>query len=311
MSPVPSVKLNSGYDFPLIGYGTFNGDGAFEQVYKSSKYALECGYRHFDTAYIYATEEALGNAIKDSNVDRQDVFITTKLWNDFHEPQHVRPALDRSLKYLQTDYIDLYLMHWPLSFEFKGYEFNEVNTPILQIKPTNVPIVDTWRAMEKLVKDGVVRSIGASNFTIPMLQDILDHCEIPPAVNQIEMHPNLPQEELLEFCNSKGIKLTAFSPLGNFAITKKTLKILDAPVVQELATKYNKTPIQVLLNWGVNRGYAVIPKSVTPSRIKDNLVYFEMDKKDVDAITEAGLKAKARIFNSTYLFGEECTVFSD
>jgi diketogulonate reductase-like aldo/keto reductase len=122
-------------------------------------------------------------------------------------------------------------MHWPLSFEFKGYEFHEMNTPPMNITPTNVPVIDTWRAMEKLVKDGVTRSIGVSNFTIPMLEELLSQCEIPPAVNQIEIHPNLPQEELLSYCKSKGITLTAFTPLGNFAITKKTLKVLDEPLV--------------------------------------------------------------------------------
>ncbi|KAI8879618.1 Aldo/keto reductase [Backusella circina FSU 941] len=296
MSPIPSVKLNSGYDFPLIGYGTCSGEGDFEQAYESARYALECGYRHFDTAHVYATEEALGNAIKDSNVDRKDIFITTKLWNEFHEPQHVRPALDISRKYLQTDYIDLYLMHWPLSFAFNGYEFSKMNTKVpMHIKPTHVPIIDTWSTMEKLAKAGVVRSIGVSNFTIPMLEELLSQCEIPPAVNQIEIHPNFPQEELLAFCGSKDIIVTAFWPLGNSGLMKQTLKVLDEPLVHEIAIKYNKTPVQVLLNWGVNRGYAVIPKSVTPSRIKDNLVYFKMDQKDVDAITEVGLKAKSRL----------------
>ncbi|KAI8879619.1 Aldo/keto reductase [Backusella circina FSU 941] len=309
MSPVPSVKLNSGYDFPLIGYGTYNIERAYHQVYESAKYALECGYKHFDTASIYGTEASLSNAIKDTNIERKDLFITTKLWNNFHEPQHVRPALDRSLEQLQTGYVDLYLMHWPLSFEYKGYELNDMT--IKQSKPTHVPMMDTWRAMEKLVKAGVVRSIGVSNFTIPMLEELLSQCEIPPAVNQIEIHPNFPQEELLEFCKSKEIKLTAYAPLGNHAIIKKKLKVLDEPLVHEIAIKYNKTPIQVLLNWGVNRGYAVIPKSVTPSRIKDNLVYFKMDQKDVDAITEVGLKAKSRLFDSTFFLSKHCIVFSD
>jgi diketogulonate reductase-like aldo/keto reductase len=179
------------------------------------------------------SEEALGNAIKDSTVDRKDVFVTTKLWNDFHEPQHVRPSLEKSLKHLQTDYVDLYLIHWPLSFPFNGYEYSEMTNKLpIKIKPTHVPTIDTWRAMEKLVKEDVVRSIGVSNFTIPMLEELLSQCEIPPAVNQIETHPNFPQQELLEFCNSKGIKLTAYSPLGNSGVTKQKLRVLDEPLVR-------------------------------------------------------------------------------
>jgi diketogulonate reductase-like aldo/keto reductase len=181
---------------------------------------------------IDRTEEALGKAIKESNVDRKDLFITTKLWQHFHEPQHVRPAFDRSLTNLQMDYVDLYMMHWPMSFKFTGYEFDDISMkPGADNKQTHVPIIDTWREMEKLVKEGLVRSIGVSNFTIPMLEDLLSKCEIPPAVNQVEIHPNLPQEKLLAFCKSKNIALTAYSPIGNPGYRKKTLKTIDEPLV--------------------------------------------------------------------------------
>ncbi|KAI9487692.1 MAG: NADP-dependent oxidoreductase domain-containing protein [Benjaminiella poitrasii] len=308
MSTIPSVKLNSGYDFPLIGLGTFGGNDGPQQVYSAVKDALEVGYKHLDTAFIYETEEALGKAIKESKVSREELFITTKLWNTFHKPEHVGPAFERSLKYLDTDYVDLYLIHWPISLEFKGYEFSDCKDKI-GAKDARVPIIDTWRAMEKLVKDGKARSIGVSNFTIPMLEDLLSKCEIPPAVNQVEIHPALPQEEMLAYCKSKNIVLTAYSPLGNPGY-KGSFKIMEEPIILELAKKYNKTPVQLLLNWGVNRGYAVIPKSVTASRIKDNFTYFKMEEKDIDAITDLGRKDPLRTCLPGKIFGPDFNIFA-
>lgn len=183
------------------------------------------------------------------------------------------------------DYVDLYLMHWPFSWEFKGYgidlDFDS------NIKNTKVPVIDTWRAMEKLMKDGTARSIGVSNFTVSMLEDLLSQCEIPPAVNQVELHPALPQEELIEYCLKKNIVLTAYSPLGNPGFSGK-INVLQDPVVEKMARKYSKTSAQVVLNWGMNRGYCIIPKSTTPSRIKANLEYFKMDQEDIAEITAIG-----------------------
>lgn len=236
---------------------------------------------------IDQTEEALGKAIKESNVPREELFITTKLWQYFHEPEHVRPVFERSLKLLQMDYVDMYMIHWPMSWAFQGYEFSELKATN-NMEPLNVPIIDTWREMEKLVEDKKARSIGVSNFTIPMLEDLLSKCSIPPAVNQIEINNAFPQEELVAYCKSKNILLTAYSPLGNPGYRKGVRATLEDPVILEIAKKYNKTPVQVVLNWGVNRGYAVIPKSVTPSRIEANLVYFKMEESDVEAITALG-----------------------
>lgn len=191
------------------------------------------------------------------------------------------------------DYTDLYLIHWPFSWEFKGYEFEDIKEE-KDVKVTHVPIIDTWRAMEALVKDKKTRSIGVSNFTIPMLEDLLKQCEIPPAVNQVEIHPSLPQEELLAYCKSKGILLVAYSPLGNPGYRNGVVKTVEDPVVLDIAKKYNKTSVQVVLNWGVNRGYGVIPKSVTASRIKDNLHYFKMDQQDIEKITCLGREKTIR-----------------
>ncbi|CAO3635207.1 unnamed protein product [Mucor hiemalis] len=285
---IPSVKLNSGYDFPLIGYGTFGGNDAPEQVYNAAKAALEAGYKHFDTAYVYQTEEALGKAVKESGVPREELFITTKLHQFFHKPEHVRPVFDHSLKLLQMDYVE--------------------STKNMHV--TNVPVIDTWREMEKLVKDKKARSIGVSNFTIPMLEDLLSKCSIPPAVLQVEIHPALPQEELVAYCKSKNIILTAYSPLGNPGYRKGVLKTLEEPVVLDIAKKYNKTPVQVLLNWGVNRGYAVIPKSVTPSRIEANLTYFKMDDDDIEAITALGREHPHRTCKPEASWGPEHDIFA-
>ncbi|KAL0074032.1 NADP-dependent oxidoreductase domain-containing protein [Phycomyces blakesleeanus] len=312
--PVPTYKLNSGYTIPLIGFGTFGGADAPDAVYKATKVALKVGYRHIDTAFIDETEEALGKAVKESGVPREEIFMTTKLWQTFHEPKHVRPACELSLKYLDFKYLDVYMMHWPMAWEFKGYDFKsiKVRDESNDIKCIDVPVIDTWREMEKLVKDGLVRSIGVSNFTIPMLEDLLSKCEIPPAINQVEVHPNMPQEEMLAYCKSKNILVTAFSPLGSPGFPQGgQIKTLEEPVILEIAKKYNKSPVQVMINWGVNRGYAVIPKSVTPERIQANLEYFKMDPEDIEKITDIGRKNRVRTCDPVFMFGKSNDVFHE
>ncbi|KAI9250139.1 NADP-dependent oxidoreductase domain-containing protein [Phascolomyces articulosus] len=307
-----TVKLNNGYDFPLVGYGTFGGHAAPTQVYNGSKIALEVGYRHIDTAYLYRTEEAVGKAVRESNIPRNEIFITTKLWQTFHEPQHVRPACERSLKLLGLDYIDLYMIHWPMSWEFHGYEFDDLKVcnEDGDIPVTSVPIIDTWHAMEGLVKAGLVKSIGVSNFSISQIEDLIKQCEIKPAVHQLEIHPSLPQEEMLEFCNKHNIVLTAYSPLANPGYSGVPSMFSD-PVVLRIAEKYGKTPAQVLLNWGVARGYAVIPKSVTAERIEANVEYFEMNKKDIEAILEIGKRNPYRSGSPLKDFGPSNNIFNE
>ncbi|KAI9492369.1 NADP-dependent oxidoreductase domain-containing protein [Zychaea mexicana] len=307
-----TVKLNSGYSLPLVGYGTFGGPDAPEQVYAGSKLALEAGYRHFDTAYLYRTEEALGKAIRESSVPREEIFVTTKLWQTFHEPQHVRPACERSLELLGLDYIDLYMLHWPMAWKFVSYEFDDLKKPDENgdISRIDVPIIETWRAMEELVKAGLVRSIGISNFTMPMLEELLKQCEIEPAVHQLEIHPSLPQEEMLKFCNKYNIVLTAYSPLANPGYSGMPSMLSD-PIVLRVAEKYGKTPVQVLLNWGVARGYAVIPKSVTPERIKANFEHFNMDKEDIEAILDIGRTNQYRSCSPLRDFGPSNNIFDE
>ncbi|KAG2228289.1 hypothetical protein INT45_011081 [Circinella minor] len=308
---IPVLKLNSGYEFPAIGYGTFGGPNAPSEVYEGTKHALAAGYRHIDTAFVYETEEAVGKAVRESGVDRKDLFITTKLFQTFHEPEHVRPALEKSLKLLGVDYVDLYLMHWPFAWKFHGYEFKDLKHKDENghSEHINVSIVDTYRAMEELVKVGLVKSIGVSNFTIPMLEQIQKECEIPPAVNQIEIHPSLPQEELVTYAKKHNIILTAYSPLGNPGHRGKPA-MLDHPAVLNAAKKYDTTPVQILLNWGISRGYSVIPKSVTPERIKANLTVIKLEEEDVDTITNIGRENPIRVCDPAKMFGPAFNIFN-
>ncbi|KAJ8653289.1 hypothetical protein O0I10_011039 [Lichtheimia ornata] len=303
------IKLNNGMDFPPIGFGTYGGPDAPEKVYEGAKVALEVGYRHIDTAFVYGTEAAVGKAIRESNVAPEEIFVVTKLWQTFHEPERVRPACERSLELLDLKQISQYLMHWPFSWKFTDYSHNHLKPKEGDDIPvTGVPFVETWKAMEQLVEDGLVKSIGVSNFTIPMLEELLKNCKIKPAVNQVEIHPLLPQEELLEFCNKNGIALTAYCPLSNPGKGKDSA--INHPTVIEIAEKYKKTPGQVLLNWGMQRGYAVIPKSVTPQRIKDNFVQFQMDPEDVERITDIGRKGQqVRLCDPAIDFGPSNKIF--
>ncbi|KAI8086006.1 NADP-dependent oxidoreductase domain-containing protein [Halteromyces radiatus] len=314
MANIPSVKLNSGYSFPLIGYGTFGGVDAPQQVYEGTKFALKAGYRHIDTAFVYRTEDAVGKAIKESGIPREDIFITTKLTESFHRPEHVQTALELSLKNLGTDYVDLYLIHWPFATEFRGFDFLDKTTREERQKAhrIDVPIIDTWRAMEKLVEKGLVRSIGVSNFTIPLLEDLLSKATIPPAVNQVELHPYLAQSDLVEYSKEKGIVLTGYAPLGNPGMIGKfgaKIELLSQPLILKLAEKYKKEPGQVLLNFGLNRGYAVIPKSTNKSRIESNLVYFKMDQEDIDAIIDLDKEQTIRAFDPVTILGHEFKLF--
>ncbi|ORX45463.1 Aldo/keto reductase [Hesseltinella vesiculosa] len=291
MAPqVPAIKLNSGYDLPRFGFGTFGGLDAPEKVFSAVKVALETGVRSIDTAYVYQTEEAVGRAVKESGVPRNELFITTKLAPPFHEPEHVSKVFDLSLEQLDMDYVDMYLIHWPLPKKFSGYGMSGIKGR--SAPRIDVPIIDTWREMEKLVKMGKARSIGVSNFTIPLLEDLLSKATIPPAVNQVELHPHLPQQELVDYCQEKGIALMAYCPLGNPTMSSRfgrPVNLLENEKVLNLAKKYNKTAGQVILNWGIHRGYAVIPKSTTPQRIIENSVMFEMDQEDVDDISSIGV----------------------
>ncbi|KAF9100537.1 hypothetical protein BGX29_006511 [Mortierella sp. GBA35] len=269
------AKLNTGATIPLFGLGTWQSKP--DVVKNAVKVALQAGYRHIDAAWIYGNEKEVGEAIRESNIPREELFITTKLWNNSHRPEEVLPALETSLKNLGLDYVDLYLMHWPIAFKSGPAPVarDENNNLLFE----DVDITTTYQAMEKLVETGKTKAIGVSNYSIKNLEKILKVAKIVPAANQVELHPENPQWELLEFCKAKGIHLTAYSPLGS----------TDSPLIKreeisKIAAKHNTNNANVLIAWGQQRGTSVIPKSVTESRIISNFKDIELDQEDLQTL---------------------------
>lgn len=252
---VDCTVLHNGVKMPWFGLGVWQTKEG-EEVEKAVGYALDAGYRHIDTAAIYGNEEGVGRAIAQSDISREDIFVTTKAWNSDQGYESTLKAFETSRKKLGFDYVDLYLIHWPVKGKYK----------------------DTWRALEKLYKDGYVRAIGLSNFQIHHIEDVLTSAEILPMVNQVEYHPRLTQRELQMFCRDHKIQLEAWSPLmqGN----------LDVAELKELAEKYGKTPAQIVLRWDLQNGVVTIPKSVRSSRIVENagVFDFELAIDDMDKI---------------------------
>ncbi|HZY64325.1 MAG TPA: aldo/keto reductase [Rubrobacteraceae bacterium] len=260
MSAVPSITLNDVNTIPQLGFGVFQIEP--EDTAKAVSEALEIGYRHIDTAEMYGNEKEVGEAIRDSGIDRGDIFVTSKLNNSFHEPDDAREAFDRTLSELGFDYVDLFLIHWPLPTRYDG------------------DFVSTWQTLEEFKNDGRSRSIGVSNFQIEHLERLVSETDTVPAVNQIEVHPYLANDAVRAYGQEHGIATEAWSPIAQG-------EVLDDPTINEIAGKVGKTPAQVVLRWHIQRGDIVFPKSVTPSRIKENfeLFDFELEQGDVDEIS--------------------------
>ncbi|KZT27139.1 Aldo/keto reductase [Neolentinus lepideus HHB14362 ss-1] len=299
MSFGKAITLNSGATIPQIGLGTWLSKP--NEVENAVEIAVKNGYRHLDLARVYQNQDEVGRALKKvipSVVKREDLFITSKLWNSSHKPENVEKELDETLAQLGIEYLDLYLVHWPVAFApgqglFPKHPSKEGEVDL----DLSTSLVDTWKAVIELPKTGKVRSVGVSNFTIEQLKGIIAATGVKPAANQIEAHPLLPQDDLVEFSRKEGIHLTAYSPLGNNLVGKP--KLTDYPVVQEIAKKLGATTAQVLVAWGVYRGYSVIPKSVQEGRIISNFKQIELSKADYDEITKIGHAQHTR-FNIPY-----------
>jgi D-xylose reductase len=309
--------MTSGGQMPAVGLGLWKIERA--KAAETVSEAARIGYRHFDSAYDYGNEaetgEGLRQVVTSGVCKREDLWVTSKLWNTYHEPQHVRPALEQSLQRLKLDYLNLYLIHFPISLKFVPFEryppgwVYGPDSPNPRMEPIRVPIADTWRAMEDLVRAGLVRNIGVSNFGVSLLRDLLSYAKIPPAVLQVEMHPFLTQEKLVRFCREEGIAVTAFSPLGaasyySIGMAGDGDSALEQPAVQEIAARHGKSPAQVLLRWGVQRGTAVIPKSTRLERLRENLKIFDFELTEDETSSISGLDRNRR-FNDPGVFCEK------
>jgi len=259
VTDIPTVLLNNKVEMPQLGFGVFLVPP--DEVIEPVRVALEAGYRLIDTATLYGNEEGVGRAIRDSGIARDELFVTTKVWNSDQGYDETLRAFDNSQRLLGLDIVDLYLIHWPA--------------------PQRDRYVDTWKALEKLYDEGRVRAIGVSNFTVAHLSRLLDETDVVPAVNQIELHPGFPQDELRAFHSSHDIVTESWSPLG------RGHGLLDQTTVTNIAQAHDRTPAQVVLRWHVQLGLVVIPKSVRAERIRENFAVFdfELEQSEVDALS--------------------------
>lgn len=289
-----TLPLNNGSGaMPALGFGTLIPDPVATRA--ATKAALEAGFRVLDTSERYRTEKEVGDAIQDvlneGKVKREEVFVITKLWNNNHRPQRVKPALEASLAKLQIDFVDLYLIHTPFAFQ-PGDEQDPRDGNGAVIYDRSVTLLDTWRALEALVDEGRCKAIGLSDVSLEQVQTIVDSARIKPAVVHVESHPYLPEWELLNYCKSRGIVLQAFAALGH----SMKPSLLEEPIVAAIAKRVNKTPAQVLLAWAIQRGTALLTTSKTPSRIKEN---FDVSTIPEDAVREISERITSRVrFNA-------------
>jgi len=301
--------MTSNLSIPPVGFGLWklSQKDCADTVYK----AIEAGYRHFDSASDYGNEvqvgEGIARALANDLCRRDQLWVTSKLWNTYHAEQHVRPALEKTLADLQLDYLDLYLVHFPIALKYVPFEFDpEAGSPVM--RTAKVPLNETWAAMETLTTEGLTRQIGVCNYNTGLMQDLLSYAKIKPAMLQIESHPYLTQEPLLRLCAMHNISVTAFSPLGALSyleldMARSRESVLDQEVVIAAAKRHAKTPAQIVLRWGVQRGCAVIPKTSKPERMIENLSLFDFEL-SAQEMSDISALNRNRRFNDPGVFCE-------
>ncbi|XP_045104095.1 aldo-keto reductase family 1 member B1-like isoform X1 [Portunus trituberculatus] len=335
----PMVTFNNGQQYPILGLGTWKGRGGAPrnvsdvpgserlsescliqskpgEVCQAVKNAISCGYRHIDGALIYGNENEVGAAIKakieDGTVTRDDLFITSKCWNIYHSQHLVVPSLKESLTSLGLDYLDLYLIHWPMGYQEGGAKFPVDSNGKTQY--SDVDYLDTWKGMEEAQKSGLTKSIGVSNFNKKQIERVLAEGTIKPVTNQIECHPYLNQRKMIDFCRSKGIYITAYSPLGSpdrpWAKPDDPL-LMEDPKIVAIAEKYKKTPAQILIRYQIQRDVIVIPKSVTKSRIESNFQVFDFELSSEDMKIIDSFDCNGRVLHLTWVSDHKHYPFHD
>lgn len=303
------LKFKNGDELEAIGLGTWKSEP--EKVEHAVEYALENGYHHIDCAKTYGNEDAVGRAFSKvfskENVNRKDIWITSKLWNNAHKKDDVVPALKNTLNDLQLNYLDLYLMHWPVAFKPEIDGIPETDDEFLSLE--EVPLIETWEAMVEAKRQGLVKHVGVSNFSSKKLEDLSQKTDDIPEMLQVELHPYLPQNELLDYCVNKGINVTAYSPLGS-GDRPEDMKadnepnLLDNPTIKSVAEKHDCHPAQVLIKWAESRGTAVIPKSTTESHIKANLESADLELTDDDFKAIATIDTEFRYVDGSFYMTE-------
>lgn len=296
-----SLKLSTGFEMPMLGFGTYRNKG--DDLEKALRYAIEIGYRHIDCAWFYDNEAIIGRVLKDvieksnGSLKREDFFIVSKVWNTHHSREMVRKCLSETLENLQLDYLDVYLVHFPMGFAYtdgkEPFPVDENGKPLY----SDVSYIETYKAMEELMKEGKIKSIGLSDFTIPQIQDVLDNCEIKPANLQMEISPYLQCDKFLEFCKKNNIVISIYGVIGAGEVSNKAGVpfLLEHECLIKIGKKYGKTPAQICLRWGIQRNLVVLAKSTHESRIKENfeIFDFELSAEDMEEIKKLNMNLRS------------------